>query len=200
MFITHALILLNIVLFLNIDPISNFINSYSLLSPYLIMEKGEIERLIFHNISHVNLFHLYVNMISLNYLGMYFERNLTTKKYIKLLFSLGLISSLLYCLIALICKICFDYIDFYYGYSKGFSCIIFGLSYLYQNQTNIDRLILGFSIPSQYVIWAQLAIIRILRPSSNLLGHLCGIIAGYLNSFNNGKSCSLSIIICFLKT
>ncbi|OQR82634.1 hypothetical protein ACHHYP_20777 [Achlya hypogyna] len=43
-----------------------------------------------------------------------------------------------------------------------------------------DTLFMGFTIPTKYAAWAELVYLHYFVPQSSFVGHLSGILAGYL--------------------
>lgn len=59
----------------------------------------------------------------------------------------------------------------------GFSAVLFGLKVILTHGAYGDSRImfLPVTIPTRYVVWAELLIIHFLVPHASFLGHLCGI-------------------------
>jgi len=68
----------------------------------------------------------------------------------------------------------------------GFSGVIFGLLVVNSSsdQTNSSRSIFGFfRVPTKFYPWALLILFQIIMPGVSFLGHLAGMLAGYLYVF-----------------
>ena len=63
----------------------------------------------------------------------------------------------------------------------GFSSILFCLKFiLNQKYSDTSTSIGGLLIPTQYAAWAELILIQIITPYASFMGHLGGIISGWV--------------------
>lgn len=139
--------------------------------------KQFIRRVLASSYFHVNDMHLSYNMMSLLWKGRQLEPVLGTPKFAWLVFLLSILSSLLYLLISLILPDMGEMI----GCAVGFSDVLFGLKVML-GHWNPDggNYVMGFWVPTQYLAWAELLVIRLFVPESSFLGHICGALAGVL--------------------
>lgn len=153
--------------------------------PRLIVEKFQLWRLITGAFLHGGILHLCMNMLSFTQLGLTFESHVGTLSYFYHIIIFGLISSTFHTLIAFIMYIGGDSSQ-WSSSAVGFSGILFALIVVDITISGGDqRSILGlFLVPSWLYPWAMLLIMSLLIPNVSFLGHLSGIIAGYLYQFN----------------
>lgn len=181
--VTNLLILINVFMFIQYDFISIYLNKYRVFSPKMIIENNDFMRLIIPNICHTSLGHLFINIISLYRMGHIMEVILK-KRYIYIVFFIGLLSCLIHTLIGFLGVYVYNNYSIYDSYSMGFSSIIFGLRYIYFNKLNTRINMLGLDIDSSYVTWLELLLAKILMPNTSFIGHLSGIFAGMLINNN----------------
>lgn len=148
---------------------------YLALIPNNVLNLGEYWRIFTCCVTHINFFHLFVNMNSLFkiYPHIYYR----VPNIWIILVSLFIFYNIIYLLLAILL------LDFYpiifYTPVIGFSGILFGLIYL-ENNLMPARTInyMGMEINSQYYSFYLLLITQIFMQQSSFLGHLSGILAG----------------------
>lgn len=146
---------------------------------------------------HFDLLHLLMNMLAFVPLGSLLERRIGTWQSVHLFFvGFPVVSGLLYFGLSWIGGTLFS-LQWLQGplYScvAGLSGPIFSLivvdslSSYYDHQRDgsgsgggPQRMILFFTVPALYYPWALLLFIQFLIPQASLLGHLMGMITGYL--------------------
>jgi membrane associated rhomboid family serine protease len=114
---------------------------------------------------HSSINHLILNMVSIYSLAQ-IERLIGSKKYFyTILYFIGMNAAIV------------EFINRFYTvpFAVGFSGVIFGILTLYP-QDNI----LGYKINPKYFVIAMLAIVQIMFERAHLIGHLAGILSGYL--------------------
>ena len=180
--ITQYIILINILAFLLLDPISQYFSKYSVFCPYLIYDGKNYSSIILSNYYHASFSHIFFNMISLNRFGNKIHRlfNFKDIDYIILIFLLGILSNIINFIISFLFIYVIQYPHFFYSCSLGFSGIIFGLSCIYNKNVNYIADLYGIRIHSSKIIWIELLLTSLLLPNVSFLSHLSGIIAGYL--------------------
>jgi len=177
--LTQILIIINTCMYLQYDLFSIFLKKYALFSPSLISNFADVPRLIVPHFSHINFFHLVINMLSLSRTGLIMEHMLGDH-FLTITFLLGILSSIFHILLSYVSCYIYNNQATFYTKSMGFSCILFALKYIYLNRLNRTINMFGYDINSKYAIWYDLAIAQILIPNASFIGHLSGIFAGIL--------------------
>jgi hypothetical protein len=62
----------------------------------------------------------------------------------------------------------------------GFSAVLFALKVVLNYNSPTYSNVYGFQVPTKYAAWLELVLIHLLVPRSSFMGHMCGILAGYL--------------------
>jgi len=65
----------------------------------------------------------------------------------------------------------------------GFSAVLFAMKVILTHDKPGWSTIMGISIPTRYLAWAELAYIQLITPNASALGHACGILAGVLHVY-----------------
>ncbi len=179
----HALILFtNCLMYLVIHYYQSSNLPNMTLIPYNVIEKGEYGRLIFNCICHGSLQHLIFNMNAvINIVPILSTLNIDLKKILFLLF---ILYNIVYIFLAYILHFYFNFYSIYYRPVIGFSGILFGLMYIYSYILPYRVMnIMGINILNKYSPYLILLISQMMGNNISFLGHLSGIIAGYLTSY-----------------
>lgn len=155
-----------------------------------VIYKHQYYRLLTHNFFHLNFVHIASNMIFFYVIGINLEKKLGTALMMTIILQSSLLISLVYLfqivilnyfVVTLMNLTEYNY-DFYC--SAGFSGILFTLLYINYNFSKIaNGYVLMFGIipiKAKIVPIAYLLLIQILIPNSSTIGHLSGIITGFL--------------------
>lgn len=177
--ITQLLIIVNICIFAQIDIISIFLSKYALFSPSLINNYHQLPRLIVPHFTHISPIHLFINMVNFARIGNVME-SLLKNYYLPIILISAILSSTIHILLSLLGIYLYNMPNIYYGYSLGFSSVIFALKYIYFKRLNTVVNIFGFDMNSQNAIWCELFIAQLMVPNASFIGHLCGILAGVI--------------------
>lgn len=138
-------------------------------------------RLLWAPFLHANDFHLYHNMLSLIYKGFSLELQLGSTRFITLCLYLLAASQALH-VGAARGAVALGLLP---GESRacvvGFSGVLFGMKVVQDAQLRGETSFLGlFGVPLRYAAWVELVSIQLVHPDASFLGHLCGILAGWL--------------------
>eukprot|EP00761_Pharyngomonas_kirbyi_P013526 gb/GECH01013555.1/.p1 GENE.gb/GECH01013555.1/~~gb/GECH01013555.1/.p1 ORF type:complete len:362 (+),score=81.33 gb/GECH01013555.1/:1-1086(+) len=144
-----------------------------------IVQKKEFWRGITSSFSHYSIFHLLFNMWAL-WSTSVIESEWGTISYLKITFILLILSMIFQILVYTILARVFDYQRHRYVYAVGYSCVVFGLmTVLYQPS---GYKILG-DIRISFTPFASLFLTQLIVPNASFVGHLSGIIGGFVLYF-----------------
>ena len=127
---------------------------------------------------HASDMHLYYNMSSLLWKGVQIELAAGSVIFTAMLSILLLLSHGLYIIVG---NVVGDSLPFGgAGCVVGFSAVLFALKVVLNDGSSTHSSIFGISVPTQYAAWLELIVASVISPRASFLGHLCGILAGYL--------------------
>lgn len=176
---TVFIILLAIFCFFEQDYFSKFLSNYKEFSPYLVIEKGEVIRLISSNLFHINLLHLLINLYTFWNVSTRIEK-MYRETYMLLLLNTAILTNIINILISLIWFYFYNDFSNYYLHSLGLNNTIFAFRALYYEKLDRNLSLFGIIIHSSYIIWFDLFLVYLFTPNSNFIGHISGITAGRL--------------------
>ncbi|TYZ68934.1 hypothetical protein PybrP1_012196 [[Pythium] brassicae (nom. inval.)] len=136
--------------------------SYSL-CPDEVVHHLDVARLLASAFLHVDDWHLYHNMASFLWKGYHLEHRLGSIRFAAAIGCLLVLAHGLVVVVAFVLVTFFDTPEPFYQCSIGFSAVLFALK-----------------VPTKYAAWLELVAIHYLVPHSSFLGHMCGILAGYI--------------------
>eukprot|EP01119_Soliformovum_irregulare_P018984 TRINITY_DN5926_c0_g1_i2.p1 TRINITY_DN5926_c0_g1~~TRINITY_DN5926_c0_g1_i2.p1 ORF type:complete len:217 (+),score=53.85 TRINITY_DN5926_c0_g1_i2:254-904(+) len=121
-------------------------------------------------------------MMAFQGIGTSLERSWGTLRLFSNIWLFAIGSGIIHCVLASIADLVFNLHDFYRECTIGFSGVLFGMmvvtTYLMENQS---RSIFGlFTIPNRAFPWVLLVVLQFILPSVSFLGHLSGMIMGYI--------------------
>jgi membrane associated rhomboid family serine protease len=138
-------------------------------------------RMVTFFVFHLNVLHIAFNMMALMSLGCMLEMKLGT---IHMTFSTFIIAFITTMLQFVIEAMLFSVLalNFYHpSCSAGYSGILFAYMVLSAHYEPVNRSLFGaLSISAKFYPWVLLLITSIIFPGVSFLGHLCGMLAGYL--------------------
>lgn len=181
-FLLIVMVLIHIIRFLFID---RYATRYFVLIPALVC-KGEIYRLFTSMFLHGGILHLAMNMLSFTQLGASLENRIGTLSFLYHIMIFGFLSSLLHVIIAYIMMLGGDSSYFYTG-SLGFSGVLFTLIVIDNSIEGASptRSLFGLIlVPSSIYPWLLLLLMQVILRNVSFLGHLSGLLVGYLYKFN----------------
>ncbi|CAI5708250.1 unnamed protein product [Hyaloperonospora brassicae] len=150
------------------------------LCPDRILYKFELMRIVASGLIHVDEWHLYHNMISFLWKGYNLEHKLGSVRFLLTVGLLLVLSHTLVVVVALVLATCFQIPDPLHQCSVGFSGVLFALKVLLNHDSPAFSFVHGFRVPTKYAAWLELVVIYLLVPQSSFVGHMCGILAGYM--------------------
>ena len=160
------------------------ITSMFTFSPYYIIEKGQVWRILTSAFLHGGILHILMNMLSFTQLGITFESKVGTLSFFFHIIVFSIVQGLIHILIAFVMKIGGDQ-SAWYGHALGFSGVLFALMIVDISLSGGEnRSVLGLLlVPSWVYPWIMLFLMSLLIQNASFLGHLSGMVAGYLYQF-----------------
>eukprot|EP01048_Picozoa_sp_COSAG05_P007685 COSAG05_NODE_549_length_8747_cov_8.305851_1_plen_385_part_10 len=149
--------------------------------PAAVVESWGLRRLFLSAMVHDDHYHLYYNATALLWQGGQLEARFGSRGFAKLVGTLLATSHSLFIALAWLVS-CFGIERPYYGVSTGFSNVLFALKMVmcYELPGGVAH-IFGFAVQMQTEMWAELLLNWVfLGGSTSVLGHLSGILAGFL--------------------
>lgn len=181
-YITLILLSLYLLSWISLQP-----QKYCLI-PSTILSFSSLHTLITSSLIHITLFHLIFNLSTFLNLGLDFEYKWGSLKLLFNIISFGLAGNLLHFSIAIMIEY-FPIIGtnyFSYSCSLGFSGILFTLVAIdcFKSDWSEIIAIFGFlNIPKKIYPWILLVLIQLMITNVSFLGHLTGILVGYIYGF-----------------
>lgn len=153
------------------------------LNPHAVWHRQQWDRLIWSGLLHADEHHLYYNMASLLWKGAQLEAALGSTGFAALIIELLLVSH------GLLVGGCYYLAATFPEYRRlpldfravGFSAVLFGMKVVLNQHTEAWGSILGISMQTKYLCWAELFLASYLNPQASFLGHLAGITAGFIH-------------------
>jgi len=158
-------------------------NSYVCQLPAYVLYKYQLYRLFLPAWFHVNLIHLFLNMMTFLPMGRSLERIHGSLHFLYIILMFDLLSNIIHTGIAWFASGVAGYYAFMGECAVGFSGVIFSLLVLNtaQQSPQDTRSIFGFfTVPAKLYPWILLILLQIIMPGISFLGHLSGIFVGYL--------------------
>jgi len=150
-----------------------------------VVKEGHYWRAVTATFSHLNLLHLLFNMSSLWSLGS-LEQLMGPVKYIRDTFLLLILSTAIDILVYHLLITRFNRETYLNTYAVGYSGVVFGLMTIQsQLYPKIELDLFGYvKLPMSFAPFASLIFTQILIPRASFIGHLSGIIVGFLISWH----------------
>lgn len=153
---------------------------YACLQPRAILKGGQWSRLFWSAWIHADEYHLYYNMSSLLWKGVRLESRMGSAAFAALTAELLVLS---HGMVVAGSWVLAQYIPEYRGLylstcAVGFSAVLFAYKVVLNHDDPSYSSVLGFSLPTKYMAWAELILASAFNPRASFFGHLCGIAAG----------------------
>ncbi len=151
------------------------------ISPALVLRDTDLFRLIGSAFVHAGDMHLYYNMSSLLWKGVQIELASGSAAFVAMCSTLLLLSHVLMVAVGFaLGPLTGFYQEAFTSCSVGFSGVLFALKVVLNDGSPTHSYVMGMSVPTKYAAWAELVIASMINPRASFLGHLCGIVAGYV--------------------
>jgi rhomboid domain-containing protein 1 len=129
---------------------------------------------------HWNEVHLFTNMTTLLWTGGPLETDMGSAEFASMVAILLGLSAGIAALLSQCLSFLGDDIAYFDQHSVGFSGVLFGMKAVLGTLPDRFVWIPGMTIPAKYAGWAELFLTQALVPNSSFLGHLGGLLAGYV--------------------
>jgi len=142
-----------------------------------ILKDVQLYRVFLAQVQHIGLIHLAMNMISYLPMATLMERKIGTFQFFYAHVLFTVLNSVLYVIIGKIFSL--------NSCGAGLSGIIFSILVVDVSASKEPtQSVLGlFSVPTSIYPWVLLITMSVIMPDVSFVGHLCGIVSGYLYSF-----------------
>jgi membrane associated rhomboid family serine protease len=165
---------------------SSTITSSLTLSPSHVILRGQVWLLWTSSFLHGSIIHLAMNVMSWIGLASRLESQTmgTLPLMVTVLVSACILTPVLHVLMATIAYYGLGISTWFYEHSLGFSGVLFHITVLevaWNNAAHQQRSVLGLvSVPPMWYPWVLLIVLQFMVPQISFLGHLSGILAGYI--------------------
>ncbi|POM70956.1 Serine protease family S54, partial [Phytophthora palmivora] len=150
------------------------------LCPDRVLSHWDWMRIVASGLIHVDDWHLYHNMISFLWKGYNLEDKMGSVRFLLTVGYLLVLCHVLVVVVALVLAMGFQMPEPLHQCSVGFSGVLFALKVLLNHNSPTFSSVYGFQVPTKYAAWLELVVIHFLVPRSSFMGHMCGILAGYI--------------------
>lgn len=183
--VTLVTILGQVAIFLQIGDLDRWFGSWRdvCISTHYVLRQKQWSRLILGTLVHGSDMHLYFNMVSLLWKGVFLERRFRSQYFAYLLTVFTVLTSMTLVGLNWIMAELYGDRSYELGHcAVGFSGVIFALKVLTTHYSPAGlHYALGFiPVPSKYIYWVELGLIQLVYPNASFTGHLAGILVGLL--------------------
>jgi membrane associated rhomboid family serine protease len=190
-----------------IRALFNWPNTYAVCFHYDSIKGGEIYRLITFIFFHQDILHIIFNMMGLLSLCVFLEHKLGTIYMLCCTILLAILISAVDMFFNLVLidilklndvKNSFFSIDSECGI--GYSGVLFAYMILSVHHSPVTRSLFGvYSVSAKVYPWALLLLSSLLMPGVSFLGHLSGIVAGYIFILMLYKNSAFTKVVSFIE-
>jgi len=138
-----------------------------------------LPRYILHSFVHANVLHIVFNSIALIHFSSNFEKHVGSVLLVYIVLVFTVFIAILYSFTAQVFSI-FFISKWMNTCTIGISGVLFSFITIESLQNETVKYINGYEIPSRYNPWILLVFTQLLWPKASFLGHLSGIVVGYL--------------------
>ena len=158
---------------------------YGILPAYVFDHYFLTPNLFLSNVLHANLMHFVTDSLSVLQVGSHLERFMRPAQYLKCLLYSSFAPNIILVLLTKLLSLChrrFEalfYGNIYFGQTSQAFCLSTILQLRYLSSLNVDALIFGFRVPTQYALGVELFIHQLLTPVP-VVSHISGVCAGLM--------------------
>lgn len=160
----------------------NGYKTYSVcLSPRFVVTRFEVYRLVTSPWFHGSLLHLLLNMLSLQTIGTILEQRLGSFRQLYFTLLVSVLGGLLHVATAYLWAMIDPSSRFTNDCAIGFSGVLFSMLVIWCQESAQEQMLFGMvKVPAKLYPWVLLIGLQLLMPNVSFLGHLTGILSGYL--------------------
>ena len=161
---------------------------YGVLPAHVVRQYFFTVNMFLSNFLHANFMHFVTDSLSVLQVGSHLERFMLPAQYLKCLLYSSIAPNIILVLLTKLLSFChrrFDalyYGNLYFGQTSQAFCLSTVLQLRYISSHNVDTLIFGFRVPSQYALWVELFINQLLTPVP-IVSHVSGVCAGLIYGY-----------------
>ncbi|KAK1945079.1 Rhomboid-related protein 4 [Phytophthora citrophthora] len=144
------------------------------LCPDRVLSNWDLKRIVGSALIHGDDWHLYHNMVSFLWKGYNLEYKLGSPRF---LLTVGYLLVLCHVLVVVVALVL----------ATGFQMPV-----LLNHNSPAFSSVYGFQVPTKYAAWLELVVIHFLVPRSSFIGHMCGILAGYIFVYSPAMQAALT--------
>ncbi|KAJ0390523.1 hypothetical protein P43SY_011001 [Pythium insidiosum] len=169
------------------------------LCPDRILYRWELSRLVMSALLHGDDMHLYHNMISFLWKGYHLEHRFGPLRFATIIAILLLLSHGCIVIVSYALSKFAHMHGPLHQCSIGFSAVLFALKVLLNYGSPAITSVYGIQVPTKYAAWLELLVIHFTVPRASFLGHMCGILAGYIFVATRMDNKLFSPVIAWIK-
>jgi len=162
------------------------IEKFCVLPRVMVSDWKQAYRLVTSMFLHGGLLHLLFNMIAFQQMGCSLERRVGSLEMIWMIFLFGILGGLSIVIISYLLTVnpLFFYPNFLFQCTIGFSGVLFSLVTIETHFNPTNYSLWGIvSVPARLYPWILLILAQFLMSGVSFIGHLSGIIIGYLYAY-----------------
>jgi membrane associated rhomboid family serine protease len=180
--VTLLCLIINIVVYIA-DNLGNYGENVALFSiSAQSVLKLQLYRLITASFVHGGLLHIGMNMMSLFALGPPVEQMFGTGQYFFIVLAFVIMQGIVY--VAFSILLSFIWPSYFYQSAVGFSGVLFAMAVDEATLSPFPtRSVFGlFNVPTKVYPWIMLIVLQFILPGVSFVGHLAGIVVGFLHA------------------
>ncbi|XP_039254980.1 rhomboid-related protein 4-like [Styela clava] len=175
---TLATVALNVIIHLMYIP--DFTWQSVCISVREVWYARDYSRLLKGAFFHGDDWHLYFNMISFLYKGLYLERIVGSAWFLYMIGVFTICTNLILLYLNYALAYLLSDMSYLHQCAIGFSGVVFAVKVVttYMAPTGTERLMGFIPVNSRYACWFELVLIQLIVPNASFTGHLAGILVG----------------------
>eukprot|EP00299_Pterocystis_sp_00344_P014636 c7262_g1_i1.p1 GENE.c7262_g1_i1~~c7262_g1_i1.p1 ORF type:complete len:447 (+),score=88.86 c7262_g1_i1:96-1436(+) len=150
--------------------------------PASLLQSPNLEnfgRMIAASFFHFDDWHLYYNCASLVWKGANIENHIGSEEFLKWVAMLLLLNNFVFLALAHAAW-AFGITNDPFSCAMGLSGLVFALKVILNHQSTGTSLLIALPVPTRYLAWAEIFLYSALYPHVSLLGHISGVLSGYV--------------------
>jgi membrane associated rhomboid family serine protease len=180
-YVTTALLVVNTVIHLYNFLFTVDVGEYAI-QARMVIYYYQYYRIVTSAFLHGGFFHLLMNMMSLYQVGAHIEQQFGSGPFFFMTLWSILLCGTVYCLLSWAAAWLTGDFGWLLSSAVGYSGVLFSYAMVYAYHTSAPtQSICGFcDVPSKLYPWVLLVLIQVVLPNISMMGHLAGVIVGFL--------------------